>query len=226
MPILPDVLSHNLDVVICGEAAGYDSFESGTYYRNKSNKFWNIVYETRLTPIKLDSADFGILLDYGIGLTNLISQEMHSDRAKRRKEIKCDKERMSFFRSELEKKIFEYTPRIIAFNGKGNAELFFDRKITTYGLQTEFIGNSSVFVLESTSGSANAYWNNGYSWYALVDFLRLHAPRPKNHHRRHHHPPFFFAERFHLSFWQTWGLGLLLLVGGYFLHQAILRWLA
>ena len=38
--------------------------------------------------------------------------------------------------------------------------------------------------------------------------------------------PFFFAERFHLSFWQTWGLGLLLLVGGYFLHQAILRWLA
>ena len=38
--------------------------------------------------------------------------------------------------------------------------------------------------------------------------------------------PFFFAERFHLSFWQTWGLGLLLLAGGYFLHQAILRWLA
>ncbi len=38
--------------------------------------------------------------------------------------------------------------------------------------------------------------------------------------------PFFFAERFHLSFWQTWGLGLLLLAGGYFLHQAILRLLA
>jgi hypothetical protein len=35
--------------------------------------------------------------------------------------------------------------------------------------------------------------------------------------------PFFFAERLHLSFWQTWGLGLLLLAGGYFLHQAITR---
>lgn len=178
MPILPDVLSHNLDVVICGEAAGYDSFESGTYYRNKSNKFWNIVYEAGLTSIKLDSADFGTLPDYRIGLTNLISKEMHSDRAKRRKEIKCDKKLLLSFRSELEKKIIKYAPHILAFNGKGTAELFFDRKITTYGLQSEFIGNSSIFVLESTSGSANAYWNNGYSWYALVDFLRLHDPHP------------------------------------------------
>ncbi|MCE2964769.1 MAG: hypothetical protein LW855_03150 [Alphaproteobacteria bacterium] len=38
--------------------------------------------------------------------------------------------------------------------------------------------------------------------------------------------PFFFAERLQLSFWQTWGLGLVLLAGGYFLHQTILRWLA
>ena len=38
--------------------------------------------------------------------------------------------------------------------------------------------------------------------------------------------PFFLCERLQLSFWQTWGLGLLLLAGGYFLHQAILRWLA
>jgi hypothetical protein len=37
--------------------------------------------------------------------------------------------------------------------------------------------------------------------------------------------PFFLCERLQLSFWQTWGLGLALLAGGYFLHQAILRWL-
>lgn len=37
--------------------------------------------------------------------------------------------------------------------------------------------------------------------------------------------PFFVAERWHLSFWQAWGLGLVLLAAGYFLHQAVLRWL-
>jgi TDG/mug DNA glycosylase family protein len=177
MPILRDVLSHDLDVVICGEAAGNDSFESGTYYADKRNRFWKILYATGLTPIKLLPSEFEQLPRYGIGLTNLVREEMHSDRVKRRKQIKRDEELKASFRSELKNKISEYAPRIIAFNGKGNAELFLGSKIAHYGLQPTLIGTSKIFVLESTSGS-NASWNNGYSWYALVDFLRLHASTP------------------------------------------------
>jgi hypothetical protein len=36
--------------------------------------------------------------------------------------------------------------------------------------------------------------------------------------------PFFVAEKWHLSFWQAWGLGLVLLAAGYFAHQAVMRW--
>ena len=35
--------------------------------------------------------------------------------------------------------------------------------------------------------------------------------------------PFFVSERLNLSFWSSWGLGLLLLFLGYFLHQWILK---
>jgi hypothetical protein len=36
--------------------------------------------------------------------------------------------------------------------------------------------------------------------------------------------PFFVAEKWHLSFWQAWGIGLLFLAVGYFAHQAVMRW--
>lgn len=35
--------------------------------------------------------------------------------------------------------------------------------------------------------------------------------------------PFFFTEKFDLGFWLSWGIGLVLLVVGYFLHQWILK---
>ncbi|PJB72788.1 MAG: hypothetical protein CO093_02080 [Alphaproteobacteria bacterium CG_4_9_14_3_um_filter_47_13] len=35
--------------------------------------------------------------------------------------------------------------------------------------------------------------------------------------------PFFFTEKFDLGFWPSWVAGLALLVGGYFLHQWILK---
>ena len=35
--------------------------------------------------------------------------------------------------------------------------------------------------------------------------------------------PFFFTEKFSLGFWLSWGMGLALLVVGYFIHQWILK---
>lgn len=35
--------------------------------------------------------------------------------------------------------------------------------------------------------------------------------------------PFFFTERFHLGFWGSYIVGLLLLTGGFFLHQWVMK---
>lgn len=37
--------------------------------------------------------------------------------------------------------------------------------------------------------------------------------------------PFFFAEKYDYGFWVSYGIGLLLLVCGFFLHQYATRWL-
>lgn len=38
--------------------------------------------------------------------------------------------------------------------------------------------------------------------------------------------PFFFAERFPLGFWGSYIVGLLLLAGGYFLHQWVMKFIS
>lgn len=35
--------------------------------------------------------------------------------------------------------------------------------------------------------------------------------------------PFFFTEKLNISFWMSWGLGLLFLIIGYFLHRWVLN---
>jgi hypothetical protein len=37
--------------------------------------------------------------------------------------------------------------------------------------------------------------------------------------------PFFFSEKWHLGFWPSWALGLVLLAGGFFIHQWIMGFL-
>ena len=37
--------------------------------------------------------------------------------------------------------------------------------------------------------------------------------------------PFFFAEKFHTSFWVPYITGILLLIAGFFAHQAVMQWL-
>ena len=71
MPILPDLLSPGLKLVIVGTAAGRASAKEGFYYAGKGNRFWRVLHEVGLTPIELQPAECGRLLHYGIGLTDL-----------------------------------------------------------------------------------------------------------------------------------------------------------
>ena len=79
MAILPDVLRPNLKVVFCGTAAGDKSARAGAYYAGPQNKFWDILHRVRLTPRRLLPQEFEKLLDYGIGLTDLIKTRCGAD---------------------------------------------------------------------------------------------------------------------------------------------------
>lgn len=69
--ILPDVLTPNLKLVICGSAVSKQSNIAGSYYAGQGNKFWQILCDTHLTDRVLRTCEYRRLLDYGIGLTDV-----------------------------------------------------------------------------------------------------------------------------------------------------------
>ena len=167
-PILPDLLSPGLDLVICGTAAGYRSAEVGAYYAHGSNKFWRILAEIGLTPRRLKPDEYPLLPKFGIGLTDLAKYYRGADSGLADGDLD-----ITGFRNKIE----SICPHILAFNGKTAARLALGRRSLHSGRQDFRLGNTIVFVLPSTSGRAGGYWDPG-PWRECADLVRkLHDQR-------------------------------------------------
>ncbi len=160
--MLPDLLKKNLRVVICGTGVSNYSAKVGSYYAGAGNKFWQVLYDVGLTPVKLSSKDYQRLLEYGIGLTDLVKNKVGTDRSFSR----CD-----FDVEEFEKKIQKYKPKVVCFNGKKAAKVYFNEKDVKYGFQKKQIGCTRFFVAPSTSNTANRWWDPKW-WQKLSDFIK------------------------------------------------------
>jgi TDG/mug DNA glycosylase family protein len=160
-PILPDVLQPDLKVVFCGTAASNKSAQLRAYYAGPGNYFWRTLYRIGLTPYQLEPHEFRRVLDYGIGLTNIVRYASGMDNQL----VKAD-----FDAHILRANILQMSPKVLAFNGKKAAQEFFSQQIIEYGQQPTFVGKTAVFVLPSTSGAARGFWNETY-WYELADSL-------------------------------------------------------
>jgi TDG/mug DNA glycosylase family protein len=149
MPILPDVLQPNLKVVFCGTAVSRRSAEVGAYYAGRGNRFWEMLHRSGLTPRKLAPHEFPAVLDYGVGLTDIVKENSGSDGG-----LKLT----DFDPLGLRARIERFAPRFLAFNGKRAAQEFYGQTVS-YGRQPERLGDTTVFVLPSTSGAARRVWD-------------------------------------------------------------------
>ena len=160
--VLPDVLADGLKVVFCGTAAGAQSAAVGAYYAGRGNKFWKTLFQVGLTPRLLDPLEFRLLPQYGIGLTDIAKTYSGADSGLRR---------MHFDAESLRRKIKKSAPAALAFNGKKAARSFYATAVP-FGQQCEKLAVfTTVFVLPSTSGAANGFWDVRY-WQELADFLK------------------------------------------------------
>ena len=146
--ILPDVLRPGLKLVFCGTAAGKRSAAERAYYAHPGNLFWRALHEAGLTPRQLSPSEFPQLPDYGIGLTDLVKRHSGND-----DELPRD----AFDVPALIAKIERHAPRLLAFTSKNAARAVLGRTVH-YGLQTEVIGTTQLFVLPSPSGQARGHW--------------------------------------------------------------------
>lgn len=161
--ILPDLLRPNLSVIFCGSAAGTVSAEAGAYYANPHNKFWSILQEIGLTPFKLQPHEFGRLLDFNIGLTDLV-KDAHGHDGIVRRATAADRE-------ALRAKVETLQPSFLAFTSK-NAGKQFLGGVISLGSQTP-IKATKVFVLPSTSPAARWQWGETFKhWHEFANEVR------------------------------------------------------
>jgi mismatch-specific thymine-DNA glycosylase len=144
MRTLPDYLRKSMKLILVGCNPGERSARVGHYYAGRGNQFWPLLYESGVVPELLSYNDDKRLVEFGVGLTDLVKRPTKGFE---------DIERQEFAEGRvlLAQKLEEYKPLVVAFNGKLVYERFSGRTCKL-GLQKETLYGARVFVLPSTSG--------------------------------------------------------------------------
>jgi TDG/mug DNA glycosylase family protein len=163
--ILPDLISHGLDIVFCGTAVGNESAKRNAYYAGRGNQFYSVLFKSNLTPYILNPEEYVKLISFKIGLTDLAKNSVGNDSA-----VSDEDYDVISFKS----KIIKYQPKIICFNGKEAARACFNMNKTSgisYGLQSETLNKTKLYVAPSTSAAARKYWDDAY-WINLKQLVQ------------------------------------------------------
>jgi double-stranded uracil-DNA glycosylase len=143
MRTLPDYLRNGMKMIIVGCNPGDRSARVGHYYAGRGNEFWPLLYDSRVVPELLDHRDDKRMIEFGIGLTDLVKRPTRGIEELTREEY-------AEGRIMLAQKLEQYAPQVIAFNGVGTFENFAQRPCKP-GLQKSRLYGAQVFVLPSTS---------------------------------------------------------------------------
>ena len=144
MKTLPDYLRKGMKLVIVGCNPSESSVRVGHYYAGRDNPFWPMLYEGKVVPEPFDYHDDKRVIEFGIGLTDLVKRPTKSPEELKREDF-------AEGRIVLSQKLEEFTPHVVAFNGKTTFEQFAQRKCT-YGLQQGQLYGARVYVLPETAG--------------------------------------------------------------------------
>jgi TDG/mug DNA glycosylase family protein len=157
-PVLPDLLRPGLKIVFCGTAAGTTSAKRGEYYAHGQNKFWPTLHAIGLTPRRLRSSEFRLLLDWGLGLTDLAKHAYGMDRELPPGSLG------DVARARLHERILEHQPGILAFTSLTAGRRYL-RRPADFGEQSDTIGATRIWLLPSPSPAANWNWRAHERWW-------------------------------------------------------------
>src|SRR5258708_5495112 len=74
MKTLPDHLRKGMKLVIVGCNPTESSVRTGHYYSGRENPFWPVLYETGVIPEPLEYRDDKRIIEFAIGLTDLVKR--------------------------------------------------------------------------------------------------------------------------------------------------------
>jgi double-stranded uracil-DNA glycosylase len=159
---IPDVVAPDLAVLFVGINPSLTSGATGWHFAHPGNRFWRALYEADLTPRLLRPAEQREMLDYGLGLTNLVPRA-----TAKASEVDADELRAGARR--LRRMVARLHPAWVAMVGVTAYRTAFGRPTARIGPQNATLGSARVWVLPNPSGLNAHYTPAGLA----AEFARL-----------------------------------------------------
>ena len=143
---LRDCVKPPVDVLFVGINPGMRSAALGHHFAGYSNRFWSLLFESRLIPEPITYEDDCRLPEWGFGITNVVPRATPGiDTIEPREYAEGAR--------ALKRKIRRWRPRVVACVGVTVFRSLFARTGTVrLGLQSERLAGAEVFVLPNPSG--------------------------------------------------------------------------
>ena len=145
---LRDRVGPDVRVLFVGINPGIRSATIGHHFAGYSNRFWKLLYDSRLVPEPIRSEDDARLVEWRFGITNLIARPTPGIDTLRPEEYVAGA-------SVLRKKIRKWRHEVVGFVGVTLFRVVFARRVSepvALGLQPEMLEGARVFVLPNPSG--------------------------------------------------------------------------
>lgn len=149
-------------MLFVGINPGVRSALTGHHFAGFSNRFWKLLYQSRLVPEPVTYVDDDRLPEWGFGITNVVARATPGI-----DELKP--EEYAAGRLRLRAKVRRHRPEIVAFVGITVYRAMYPgrRGPVAMGLQRERLGETAVFVLPNPSGR-----NANYSYDEMLRAYR------------------------------------------------------
>ncbi|HEV3418379.1 MAG TPA: G/U mismatch-specific DNA glycosylase [Pirellulales bacterium] len=140
-----DVIDRGLRVLFVGINPGLYSAAIGHHFGRPGNRFWPAVHAGGFTPRVLSPFEEIQLLDYRLGITNIISRATATADELTRPELQRAAK-------SLERKVRRYRPRFVALLGLTSYRTAFGRPRAILGRQPERLADATLWLLPNPSG--------------------------------------------------------------------------
>jgi TDG/mug DNA glycosylase family protein len=142
---VPDLIAPDLRVLFCGINPGLYSAATGHHFARPGNRFWPALHAAGFTDRLLKPWEERLLLDEGIGITNLVPRATVGAAELTAEELRAGRQRLT-------RKVRRFRPQCVAVVGIGAYRLAFDRPRAGPGLQPEPLETAALWVLPNPSG--------------------------------------------------------------------------
>jgi TDG/mug DNA glycosylase family protein len=140
-----DLIADGLDVLFVGINPGLYSGAVGHHFARPGNRFWPVLERSGFTPRKLSPFEENVLLELGVGITNIAPRTTATA-------AELTPEELAKGGAQLRAKVRRHRPKTVAVLGVTAYRTAFGVPKAKLGLQSEAFEGARLWILPNPSG--------------------------------------------------------------------------